>query len=40
MSARMAIKNNVGLVVDFVGVLHDLKNALQFDSADIGKGND
>ena len=29
-------QKRVGLVVDFVGVLRELKNALQFDSTDIG----
>ena len=29
-------RKQVGLVVDFVGVLRELKKALQFDSADVG----
>src|SRR5437870_1626725 len=30
------IQKRVGLVVDFVGVLRELKKALQFDSSDVG----
>ncbi|HEX2765642.1 MAG TPA: HsdR family type I site-specific deoxyribonuclease [Candidatus Limnocylindria bacterium] len=30
------VQKRVGLIVDFVGVLHDLRKALRFDSADIG----
>ncbi len=30
------IQKKVGLVVDFVGVLRELKKALQFDSSDVG----
>ena len=29
-------QKHIGLVVDFVGVLRELRNALQFDSADVG----
>src|SRR6202023_1359794 len=29
------VQKRVGLVVDFVGVLRELKKALQFDSADV-----
>jgi type I restriction enzyme R subunit len=31
-----AVQKKVGLVVDFVGVLRELKKALQFDSSDVG----
>ena len=32
---REGVQKRVGLVVDFVGVLRELKKALQFDSADV-----
>ena len=35
MSTREGVQKRVGLVVDFVGVLRELKKALQFDSADV-----
>ncbi|HQR04083.1 MAG TPA: hypothetical protein PK974_08220 [Rhodocyclaceae bacterium] len=31
-----SVQKRVGLVVDFVGVLRELKKALQFDSSDVG----
>jgi type I restriction enzyme R subunit len=32
---KEGVQKRVGLVVDFVGVLHELKKALRFDSADV-----
>jgi type I restriction enzyme R subunit len=29
------VRKRVGLVIDFVGVLRELKKALQFDSSDV-----
>lgn len=34
------VRKRIGLVVDFVGVLRELKKALQFDSGDIGEAID
>ncbi len=35
MSMPNGVQKRVGLVIDFVGVLRELKKALQFDSADV-----